>query len=231
MTLKTRFLLIASVTMVAVLILSEWLTYREVAAFLAAHRSAMQGFGNAAASVEALEEGTRGLLMRFVWLHVAVAGLSLGTMALVLHVAWGRAVRRRLDRLAARIAKMERGTWDLGDVKDGGDEIAALEQRIAQLGRTVTVTAEQFGDVSKLAALALLGHSISRDVAEASIELRAAIEELDRAAAGSAERLRPAADALEAVLESLEQIPLRLQQLFEREFEKHAAPGREPSAG
>ncbi len=222
MTLKMKFLLLASSTMMAVLVVSEWLTYREVAAFLDAHRRAMETFGGSGTAVAALEEGTQRLLIRFVWLHFAIAAGSLSALAVVLHLAWKRIVRKRLDALAGRIARMERGTWDIEELDAQGDEIAALEQRITRFGKTVTATAEQFGDVSKLAALALLGHAIAREVTSMSARLRAAIAELSEAA-DSRSYGGPVVAELQEVLKRLESIPLRLQEQFEREFRKHAA--------
>ncbi len=223
MTLKMKFLLLASTTMVAVLIVSEWLTYREVAAFLDSHRQVMESVEDGRTALAALEEGTQALLMRFVWLHFAIAALSLGVLAVVLHLGWRRVVRKRLEALAGRIAKMERGTWDIGEADDGEDEIAALERRITHLGKTVTATAEQFGDVSKLAALALLGHSIARDVTSVSLRIKTVISELNKIPDGPRGSVSQAVAELQTALRCLEGIPLRLQQQFEREFQKHAA--------
>ncbi len=229
MTIKAKFLLVASSAMVAVLLVSEWLTLREVARFLETHQHEMEGLGGLAAAAT-LEEGARALLARVVWIHFGLALVSLAALALALHIVWRFWVRRRLDALAARIAKMERGTWDLEDA-GGADEIAALERRIAQLGKTVTATAEQFGDVSKLAALALLGHSIERDVASAAARLRAVREELRQTPGGGGDRFRRILPEIQASLASLERVPARLRKQFEQEFRKHVAAAGGTSNG
>ena len=123
------------------------------------------------------------------------------------------------------MSRMEHGTWQTEVADVSNDELAAVDRAVNRLGSRLTTATQQFGDASKLAALALIGQTLVRDVAEAHDQLCGTAAMLRLVKVHNQGTLRPVMHRLDSLLRILERIPERFQKEFDREFQQQAEAG------
>ena len=112
------------------------------------------------------------------------------------------------------------------------DEIGALTQAFNALGEQLTLTVEQSAAASKLSAMALLGQSLVRRIAQAKEHLQAAATLLRFAQAGKQPVPSQVLVSLDALVIVLEEIPDQFEEELDHQFRLHslaAAPTRNAS--
>jgi methyl-accepting chemotaxis protein len=223
MKLKTSLFLATGLAVLVVLGFSEWLSYLQMAAFLRDHAALMEAEMNHADLAANLRHGREMLFTRLALLHMLHAGVTVLALVIVLNTLCNRIVLAPLQDLLRHINYMRHGAWKASIAVRRKDEIGQLTQAFNELGEELTLTVQQFASASKLAAMALLGQALVKRVMEARDSLRAS-ERLLGAARNHHEAVpEQALTSLEAAIKTLEDIPLRFDEDFNRQFGLHAA--------
>lgn len=164
MTLRTRIILSSTLVVVAVLAISEWLSYRHTLGFIQTHETQMLATGDHAASLMLLREQRSHLIVGLASLHVVHATVTVLALVIVLSVLWSRLFIAPLRRLREQINIMSRGTWTTAIPIARNDEIGNLTRTFNELGVGLSTTVHQFATASRLSAMALLGHQVVRRI-------------------------------------------------------------------
>lgn len=224
MKLKSRLLLASTLTVLLVLAVSEWLSYRHTAAFLREHEFQMRTERDHATLVNSLRVEKHNLLASLASLHVIHAAVTVLALALVLNVVWYRLFIRRLDVLLRHINSMRLGTWSANMPVEREDEIGELSRAFNELGAQLTVTVQQFAAASKLSAMALLGQGLVRKTVLIKDHLEAVTGMLDLARHERREVPESVLHNLRSMIRTLEEIPAQFDADFARQLGQHSAP-------
>jgi methyl-accepting chemotaxis protein len=84
------------------------------------------------------------------------------TLSVAVNQLWGRLISRPINLLLDRMNSMGRGTWTQPIPVERQDEMGVLVREFNLLGPRLTYVAHQYAAASKLAALALTGHRVTR---------------------------------------------------------------------
>jgi methyl-accepting chemotaxis protein len=152
------------------------------------------------------------------------AGVTVLALVIVLNTLCNRIVLMPLQDLLRHINYMRHGAWKAPIAVRRKDEIGQLTQAFNELGEQLTLTVHQFAAASKLAAMALLGQALVKRVTEARDLLRATERLLGAARKRHEAVPEQALTSLEAAIKTLEDIPVRFDQEFDRQFKLHSAP-------
>ena len=224
MNLKTKLLLASSAVVLAVLGLSEWVSYRQMSQFLSGHEMQMASEMNHGTALSDLQEGRQALLLRLAALHTFHAIITITALIAALNMLWSRTVLRPLADLLRHINYMGRGNWTTPVPVRSKDEIGELTEAFNELGGKLTLTVHQFASASKLSALSLLGQSLVKKAVLASDLLRASRARIEcdqeqGEAASEVERAR-----VQLAIKTLEEIPVLFDVEFQRELSVHSVP-------
>lgn len=159
MRLRTKFFLTTCIATMALVGVSEWVTYRQTTAFINAHE-AMMRHGPAGAALLMLPTERHVLLFNLTGVRLLNAAIAMSALVAVLNVLWGRFIVSPIQLLLRHINWMSRGTWNTPIVVRQQDEIGDLTRAFNDMGLQLTSTVQQFAAASKLAALALTGQRI-----------------------------------------------------------------------
>lgn len=221
--LKTSLFLSTALTVLVILGLSEWLSYRQMTAFFRDHMAIMQAEMNHADQVASLRQGREALAVRLVWVHVLHAAATVAALILVLNTLCNRIVLSPLQELLRHINYMGRGTWKAAIPIRRKDEIGQLTKAFNELGDQLSLTVQRFAAASKLSTMALLGQRLVTRTARAKEHLQATTTLLSLARDTQEPVPELALRNLAVVIELLEEIPVRFEAEFEREFRVHSA--------
>lgn len=224
MKLKSRLLLASTVTVLLVLAVSEWFSYRHTATFLRQHEFQMRTERDPAALVNSLRVERHHLLASLASLHVIHAVVAVLALAIVLNILWYRLFIRRLELLLRNINAMRLGTWSGTMPVEREDEIGQLSRAFNELGAQLTLTVQQFAAASKLSAMALLGHGLVRKITLFKDHLEAVTGMLDVAREEGREIPEPVVDNLKSMVRELKEIPAAFEADFARQLGQHSAP-------
>ena len=227
MTLKAKLWITTTAAIILLVGVSEWLSYRQTAAFLDSHEAVMrQGAGPEALSE--LRANKQRLFVHLAATRVFNAAITIGALAVVLNALWYRLVLAPIGLLLGHINRMSRGTWTGHIPVARRDEIGQLTEAFNQLGDQLTLTIHQFATASKLSAIALVTQRIARGAEIAQIRLLGIANMLRRArpADGVPE---PVFEDLEVVAASLKEIQRHAETEFDTQFRLHAAVPVPPS--
>lgn len=231
MTLRTKFFLATCIATVALVGVSEWVTYRQTTAFLDAHE-AMMRHGPEGAALLALPAERHLLLLKLTGVRLLNAAIAMSALVAVLNVLWGRFIASPIQLLLRHINWMSRGTWDTPIIIRQEDEIGDLTRAFNDMGRQLTSTVQQFATASKLSALALTGQRIvSRTEAAKAriIEVKGALSPPD------AVMHSEIVVTLDQAIDILNNIPMQVETEFDDQFRElrptvQPEPGRTPCA-
>ncbi len=224
MRLKTKLLLASSAIVLVVLGLSEWIAYSQMNQFLRDHEMRMASEMNHGAVLADLRQGRQALLLRLAALHTFHAIITIIALILALNALWSRTVLRPLTDLLRHINYMRRGNWGTPVPVRSKDEIGELTAAFNELGGQLTLTAHQFGSISKLSALVLLGNSLVKRVTSAADLVRAAVTASNRHSGIGEPAADPDLARLQLAVKLLEEIPLLFDAEFQRELSQHSVP-------
>lgn len=231
MKLRIRLFLATSLTVLAILGISESVSYRQTAVFLRAHEAQMARDGAHSIPMATFRERREAFLSRLALLSFIHAGLTVLALLAVLTVLWSRIVLRPIGELLQHIAHMGHGVWTSPLPVRRKDEIGELTEAFNKLGDQLSLTVEQSAATSKLSAMALLGQSLLRRIVQAKEHLQATATLL-RSARASQKPVPPQVlVSLDALVIVLEEIPDQFEEEFARQFRLHslpAAPTRRP---
>lgn len=230
MKLKSRLLLASTVTVLLVLAVSEWLSYRHTATFLLQHEFQMRTERDPAALVNSLRIERHHLLASLASLHVIHAAVTVLALAVVLNVLWYRLFIRRLEVLLRNINAMRLGTWSGTMPVEREDEIGQLSRAFNELGAQLTLTVQQFAAASKLSAMALLGHGLVRKIILFKDHLEAVTGMLDLAREEHREIPEPVLANLKSMICELKEIPAAFEADFARQLGQHSIPTAQVSS-
>jgi HAMP domain-containing protein len=174
-----------------------------------------------------LQQGSRGLLLDLATLHTLHAALTIIVLVLALNALWNRTVLRPLGDLLRHINYMGRGSWTKPVEIRSKDEIGELTEAFNNLGEHLTLTVHQYGAVSKLSALALLGQSIVKKALSAAELLRASENYLKCDGRQGKCATDPEPAHVRLAIELLEEIPLLFDKEFQRQLDLHSARPRQ----
>ena len=141
----------------------------------------------------------------------------------VLSFLWNRLVLSRLRVLLCHINWMSRGTWKASVPVRHNDEIGELTRAFNQMGERLTATVRQEAAASKLAAMALLGQHLVKNVSLAHDHLHATTMMLRRVKERDEAVSDPILWNLEAVISTLERIPAQFEEDFDHQFREHTS--------
>jgi HAMP domain-containing protein len=218
MKLKSRLLLASSLTVLLVLAVSEWLSYRHTATFFGEHEAQMRTESDHAALVSSLRIDRHNLLASLASLHVIHAAVTVIALALVLNFMWYRLFIRPLELLLRHINFMRLGTWSTIIPVVREDEIGQLTRAFNELGTQLTVTVEQFAVASKLSAMALLGQGLVKKMVLLKDHLEAVTGMLELARDEHHEVPEPALHNLKSMIRTLQEIPAEFEAEFARQL-------------
>ena len=224
MKLKSRLLLASSLTVLLVLAISEWLSYRHTATFFKEHEIQMRTEVDHDALVSSLRIEKHNLLASLASLHVIHAVVTVLALAVVLNILWYRLFIRRLEVLLRHINSMRLGTWSADIPVEREDEIGQLSRAFNELGAQLTVTVQQFAAASKLSAMALLGHGLVRKIVLTKDHLEAVTGMLDLARGEHSEVPESVLHNLRSMIRTLQEIPAEFDADFARQLGRHSSP-------
>jgi HAMP domain-containing protein len=209
-------MLITSAVVFVLFGISEWLSYRQTAALLAEHEAILRETADHAVALEKLR-ATRGKMFQSVTtVRIAHAAGTLIIAVAVLNYVWYRVIYRPVRRLLAQINVMGRGTWKSALPVHRNDEIGELTLAFNGLGRELTSKFRHISTLSRLSALALIGHRLVREVNVARGEILDAIRKL-RTVNHRSGPTESAVSTLNTVHSRLEQLERRFQSDFDHE--------------
>lgn len=228
MTLKAKLWITTTAAIVVLVGVSEWLSYRQTAAFLHSHEAVMQ-HADGPEALSALRANKQRLFVHLAATRVFNAAITIGALAIVLNALWYRLVLSPIGLLLRQINLMGRGTWTGHIPVARRDEIGQLTEAFNQLGEQLTLTVHQFATASKLSAVALVTQRIARRAEFARMHLLGIANMLRRArpAGGIPE---PVFEGLEVVAASLKEIQAHAGTEFDTQFRRHTEiPVRRPA--
>jgi methyl-accepting chemotaxis protein len=217
MTLRSRLLLAAAITVGVVFGISEVLAQRQAAAFFDQHEVRLAQGVDHGELLSALREEKRSLVWELGALRIASGAIAIGALSVSLTVLWTRMVSRPIGLLLDQMNKMSRGTWNQPIPVDQDDEIGRLLREFNLLGPKLTFVTHQYAAASKLAAMALIGQRVVRRASVAQQQLWTVLESLR----GS--RDETAANQICTVADELGTIAEEFDAAFHAELERQVA--------
>ncbi|GEM_PF-4100593 len=236
--LKTKLLLVTSLTIFAFLGISGVLTRKHVASFFAAHETRIQEGGEHQAVLAELQQEKHSLFRELASIKVLTAAVAVGTLSIVLALVWRRRVARPIELVLDRMHKMNLGTWSQPMPVEQDDEIGTLMREFNHLGPKLTFAAHQYASASKLAAMALIGQRVVRRTMAARQRLLAVSETLSRVPRDE-QFQKVAAEQVLLVAAELERVAAEFDKEFQAELARHGssrlksgkAGGHQPANG
>ena len=224
MKLKSKLLLASSLTVLLILAVSEWLSYRHTSTFFRAHEAQMRTESDHAALVDSLRVEKHHLLASLASLYVIHAAATVLALAVVLNILWYQLFIRPLEVLLRHINAMRLGTWSATVPVEREDEIGQLSRAFNELGVQLTLTAQQFAAASELSAMALLGQGLVRKIVLLKDHLEAVTGMLDLARDENREVPEPVLHNLRSMIRTLQEIPAEFEADFARRLRRYSSP-------
>lgn len=224
MTLKGKLFLTTSLAILVLVGVSEWVSYRQTAAFLKTHEISMRQSGASDIPLRTLEHEKHALFVRLTVLRLLNAVATVAALIFVLNLLWYRLVVSPIRVLLQHIGWMSRGTWAQRIPVSRRDEIGQLTRAFNDLGEQLTSTVHQFAAASKLSAMALIGQRIVRRIEVAKGHLFAAANAIQVAKPIRCEAPEQVLHDLETALASLTEIQTQFEVEFYSQFKRHAHP-------
>ncbi len=219
---KTRFWLVATMTMLVCGVVVEWLSYCRIGDFFKEQFAMVERVTDNPTLMAALRKEKQHLLSELALIHLASLGVLFFALACILNRLWQHMVGSPLQVLHGYINGLGRGTWTARLPEQQTDEINDLGHSLSRLGTQITFTAHQYATASKLAVLALIGQKMARQI----MIIHARITAIETMLAYEREQQLQVSDAalcnLETVAESLRSIHVEFQNEFEREFKRYS---------
>lgn len=226
MKLRTKLLLATTVTALAVLGISEWLSYQETIGFLRTHLAEMSQTRSAHVDAQSLEAGVAALSGRLIWIHLGHAALEALALVIVLTLFWNKFVLRPIGKILDQMNAMGHSVTCRALPVDREDELGQMAGELNRLGGNLSTALEHAATASELASLALMGRTLIRKVLTVRDQLAPALRAVAQAHKDGTAPPDSAVASLEIVLERLSSLP----DVFEEEFEKRLDErGRRPA--
>lgn len=200
MTLKSRLIFAAAVTVVVIFGISEMLAQRQAVAFFHEHERRLAQGADHYVLLSALQNEKRALVWELAVLRLVSGGITIGVLSFFLSVLWRRMVSRPISRLLDKMNKMGRGTWDQPLPVEQDDEIGRVLREFNLLGPRLSFAAQQYASASKLAGMALVGQRVVRKADAAQRQLWAVYHSLrDSGSDTTAIQIRSIVDDLRTI--------------------------------
>jgi HAMP domain-containing protein len=206
------------ITTAAVILLfgvSEWLSYRHITALLDQHESILVETTDHAVALEHLRATRDQALLSVTSIRILHAAGTLVLAVAILNLVWYRVIYRPIRQLLAHINVVGRGTWTHALPVERNDEIGELTAAFNDLGRQLTSTFQHINSSSKLAAMALLGGRLRREVEAVRVRIAGSARVLNNR---KDTRMSAVASELGAIDERLAQLESAFQSDFDEEL-------------
>lgn len=223
MKLRTKLLLTTTAAGLLVLGISEWLSYQVTMESFESHLAEMSQRQSAPlTSVRSFGERKAALSQTLIWIHVGHAALAILALVVVLSLFWSRFILSPIRKILDHMNSMGRSVTCRELSLDREDEIGQLASELNRLRGKLATAMDHAATASELAALALIGQTLLRNITTARDQLAKSVEAIAKARKDASFPPDTAVASLDIVLERLSSLP----QLFEEEFEKRLGERR-----